>query len=435
MLGYYLSLATRGLRRNGVLTILAIAVIGVGVGGLMTVFTVIRMMSADPIPAKSSRLYAVEIDNWGPNGSGDPLTHDQLSYIDAMALMRAHRGRRQTAMYAVDFAIPPAVSSARPFEATGRAVYSDFFEMFEAPFRSGGPWSPAEDRDGANVIVLGAEAADRLFPRGDAVGRTVDLSGEGYRVVGVLRPWRLEPRFYDLTPRLYQQTEDVFLPFTTAIARKMQSEGTYDCDGRSSPSDRSDMRTSECRWLQFWVELDSAQAVGTYLDFLRGYAAQQEAIGRFSWAPQVALYDVHEWLAKEDMVPDALRVSLLVSLGFLVVCLVNVVSLMLTKFRSRASELVVRRALGASRVHVFTQCLTEAVVIGAAGAALGLVLTSLGLAIERGILRDDYVQFAHLDGGLAAMSVVVAMLAMICSSLYPAWLAGRAAPDWRLQSP
>ncbi len=434
MFGYYLSLGVRGLRHNAVLTVLAIVVIGVGIGGLMTVFAVIHRMSADPIPAKSSRLFAVEIDNWGPNGSNDPLTHDQLSYTDAMALMRAGRGRMQTATYAVVFAIEPSAGGTPPLQATGRAVYSDFFEMFDAPFQSGGPWSRSDDQNGANVVVLGARAAERLFPREDALARTIELNGQAYRVVGVLRPWGLEPRFYDLTPRIFQQTEDVFLPLSTAIAREMRSWGSIDCD-HPPATGFNGLLTSECRWLQFWVELDSAPAVAAYRDFLRSYAAQEEEIGRFHWAPQVGLYDVDEWLAKEDMVPEALHVSLLVSLGFLAVCLVNVVSLMLTKFRSRASELVVRRALGASRTHIFVQCVIEAAVIGVAGAALGLLLTSLGLALERDILRDDYVRFAHLDVGLVVTAVALATCAMIGSSLYPAWRAGRAEPDWRLQSP
>ncbi len=434
MLQYYFGLAVRGLRHNAVLTALAIGVMGVGVAGLMTVLTVIRSMSADPLPTKSSRLFAVEIDNWGPDGSSDPLTHDQLSYGDAMALVRAHRGRLQTAMYSVDFAVPPTVSGARPVEATGRAVYSDFFEMFDAPFRSGGPWSASDDRGAANVVVLGAQAADELFPRGDALGRTVELNHQPYRVVGVLRPWHLEPRFYDLTPRLYQQTEDIFLPFSTAITRQVPTDGTLGCD--HAPAAGADgLLKSECRWLQFWVELDTPRAVAAYRNFLRGYAAHQEDIGRFRWPPQVGLYDVHAWLVKEDMVPNALRVSLLVALGFLAVCLLNVVSLMLTRFRSRATELLVRRALGASRAHLFAQCVTEAVVIGAAGATLGVLLTSLGLALERGVLRDDYLQFAHLNDRMVAMTVALAMCAMVCTSLYPAWRAGRAEPAWRLQSP
>ncbi len=434
MLGYYVSLAARGLRHNAALTLLTIGVVGVGIAGLMTVLTVVRTMSADPIPGKSSRLFAVEIDNWGPDNPGGPLLHDQLAYADALNLMRAHRGRRQTAMYAMNFAVTPPASSVKPFLATGRAVDSDFFEMFDAPFRSGAPWNRRDDEGGAGVVVLGANIAERLFSGADAVGRTVELDGKGYRVVGVLRPWRLQPRFYDLTPRLFQQTEDVFLPFSTAIDRQMQSFGTVDCN-HPPAFGWTGMLTSECRWLQFWVELDSPEAAGAYRNFLHSYAAQQERLGRFHWPPAAGLYDVRQWLAMEDMVPDGLRVSALVALGFLLVCLVNVVSLMLAKFRSRASELVVRRALGASKLHVALQCLAEALAVGSAGAVLGVLLTSLGLAFERGVLRDDYVQFAHLNGSLAVMTVALAMLSVGCSSLYPAWRASRAEPDWRLQAP
>lgn len=434
MLRYYFSLAARGLRHNAALTLLTIGVIGVGIACLMTVLTVVRTMSADPISGKSSRLFAVEIDNWGPDNPGDPVLHDQLTYADALALMRARRGRMQTATYAVTFAVTPSASSVKPFLANGRAADSDFFEMFDAPFRSGAPWSRLDDEGGGTVVVLGADIASRLFPGEDAVGRTVELDGQIYRVVGVLRRWRLQPRFYDLTPRLFQQTEDVFLPFSTAIDHQMQSFGTIDCD-HPPASGWTGMLTSECRWLQFWVELDSREAVGAYRNFLHGYGAQQERLGRFHWPPAVGLYDVKQWLAMENMVPDGLRLSALVAFGFLLVCLVNVVSLMLAKFRSRASELLVRRALGASKLHIALQCLAEALAVGSAGAVLGLSLTSLGLAFERGVLRDDYVQFAHLNGGIAVMTVALAVLSVGCSSLYPAWRASQPEPDWRIQSP
>ena len=66
MFGYYLQLALRSLKRNVMLTALMIAAIGVGIGASMTTLTVFRAMSGDPIPRKSSRLFAVQIDNWGP---------------------------------------------------------------------------------------------------------------------------------------------------------------------------------------------------------------------------------------------------------------------------------------------------------------------------------------------------------------------------------
>src|SRR5580698_10910544 len=102
MLGYYLNLALRSLRKNVGLTVLMIVAIGVGIGASMTTLAVFRAMSGDPIPRKSSQLFVVQIDNWGPDKpaihSEDNLT-ENISYIDAMALMKQHEAKRQSAIY------------------------------------------------------------------------------------------------------------------------------------------------------------------------------------------------------------------------------------------------------------------------------------------------------------------------------------------------
>ncbi|MEJ0008811.1 MAG: ABC transporter permease [Steroidobacteraceae bacterium] len=87
--------------------------------------------------------------------------------------------------------------SGRPFVAAGLAAYADFFPLFEVPFRSGGPWGASDDEARANVVVISAKLADRLSPGADAVGKTLNLEGREYRVVGVLKPWSLVPKFYD----------------------------------------------------------------------------------------------------------------------------------------------------------------------------------------------------------------------------------------------
>src|SRR5580704_9226617 len=102
MFNYYFGLALRSLRRNTVLTLLMVVTIGVGIGASMTTLTVFRAMDADPLPHKSKQLFAPQIDNWGPGEhgleEGDKIP-DQLSYIDAMALMRAHVAPHQVASY------------------------------------------------------------------------------------------------------------------------------------------------------------------------------------------------------------------------------------------------------------------------------------------------------------------------------------------------
>src|SRR6185312_15884828 len=96
MLAYYLELAVRSLKRSPGLTILMVLAIGFGVAASMTSWSVFRAVSGDPIPWKSAKLFVPQIDMWGPRGrdpDGEPP--NAMDYIDAVALMRAHRATRQ----------------------------------------------------------------------------------------------------------------------------------------------------------------------------------------------------------------------------------------------------------------------------------------------------------------------------------------------------
>ena len=191
MFAYYLGLAVRSLKRNVVLTVLMIAAIGVGIGASMTTLTMFRAMSADPIPQKSTQLFAPQIDNWGPKGlqvvpgDSDNL-QSQISYIDAVNLMNAHAARRQTATYATGGALTPANAQLLPFQVQVRAAYADFFSMFQVPFRYGAPWSGADDAAHADVVVIARELNDKVFGGVNSVGRVLNLDNHEYRVIGVL---------------------------------------------------------------------------------------------------------------------------------------------------------------------------------------------------------------------------------------------------------
>jgi putative ABC transport system permease protein len=444
MLGYYFELALRSLRRNVALTALMVTVVGFGIGASMTVLTTLRAMAVDPIPDKSSQLFVPQIDAWGPpTRPGGPLKSgqlpDQISYRDAMALMRAHRALRQSAMYAVS--LDAIGSDGVPFPVAGRAAYADFFRMFEVPFRQGGPWSAVDDQGGTNVVVLGAKLAERLFPQDNAIGRTISLSDRDYRIVGVIDAWNPVPRYYDLTQGQRNglaDAEQVFLPFSTAIARQMPANGSMMCNARPGAGWAGQL-TSECIWIQFWAELPSAAAARDYRAFLYNYAAQQRQLGRFHWPPRVQLRDVHQWMALEISVPDTLRVSSVVAFGFLIVCLTNAAGLMLARFSSRAGELGVRRAMGASRWDICVQCLIETAVVGLPGGVLGLGLTAAGLASQRALHMITGATAAvgratTLDGRMVLITLVLAVCATVCSALYPVWRASRVQPAWQLKT-
>src|ERR1700730_6976895 len=198
MFNYYFGLAVRSLKRNIVLTVLMIAAVGVGIGASMTTLTVFRAMDSDPIPQKSRQLFAVQIDNWGPNVktivSGDAEHfQEQISYIDAVALMNAQAAHRQSAMYVTGAALTPPNPDLMPFQVEIRATHTDFFSMFDTPFLMGGPWSGADDKNHAEVVVISHELNDKIFSGANSIGKTINLDGHEYRVVGGVCLWVARP--------------------------------------------------------------------------------------------------------------------------------------------------------------------------------------------------------------------------------------------------
>jgi putative ABC transport system permease protein len=435
MFRYYLGLGLRSLKRNLVLTLLMIAAVGVGIGAAMTVYTLLRATSVNPIPDKSDKLFVPMIDNWGPNDKQGSIDdgRDQVSWPDAHAWLLAHRGARQTAMYSVPFYVTPIAADSRSFYASGRAATADFFPMFEVPFRAGASWTAAEDDSAANVAVISRRLSDRLFPRGDALGQSISLNAQQYRIIGVIGAWEPEPRFYDLTSSSFAETEDVFVPLSTALAKQMDRDGNNSCTSETAPGWQGHLN-SECIWLQYWVELPTAAAVRDFKQYLSNYAAEQRSSGRFTWDAATRLIDLPHWLVYEKVVPSEIKVTTLIAFGFLVVCLVNSVGLMLAKMSSRASELGVRRALGASKGDIFVQCLLESAIVGAAGGLLGLLLTKLGLLLERAILPQDTARLTSLNLSMVVITLSVSVVATVCSGLYPSWRASRVQPAWQLKA-
>ncbi len=439
MLGYYLHLALRTLRRNVILTSLIIAAVGVGIGAYMTVLTVLIAMSGDPIPQKSKQLFVPQIDVWGPTSRQtagiQTRLPNQFTYRDAKAFMQAHVAKRQVAMYTIERDVTPATGPA--FSQQGRATYRDFFAMFQVPFKEGAVWSVKDETDLADVVVLSKKLAARLFPNRSAVGQTVNISGRPYRVTGVLETWNPTPRFYDVNGFAFNTVEDLFIPFTTAIGHQITGAGNNNCNALPPPG-WSGKLEGECIWIQFWAELPDAAAVRNYRQYLINYSSEQRQLGRFHWPPQVQLSNVNQWLDLEHVVPDEVRVNSLLAFGFLAVCLVNAVGLMLARFASRASEFAVRRALGASRIDIFLQCLTETGMVGLLGGILGLLLTALGLAGNRASLgseaADTASRLTHMDPMVMAITVGLAVGATLCSGLYPTWRATRIQPAFQLKA-
>ncbi|GLQ95761.1 ABC transporter permease [Dyella mobilis] len=438
MIAYYVQIALLGFRRSPGLAVLMIVIMGVGVAASMTTYAVFRAVSGNPLPDRSAQLFVPQIDSLGPQrGTPGNKIPDELTYADAMALMRARAAQRQTAIYPIADTIVPHDDAHRAFAANGYAAYADFFPMFEVPFLFGHGWSDSEDSARANVIAISRRLNNVLFGGTNSVGRMVELHGRDYRIVGVVDGWNPQPRFYDVSNGFgFADEPDFYLPFTRAVDQHLDTNGNNACSGstKAVAPGWDGWLHSECVWVSLWVQLPDAKAVSGYGQFLRGYADQQQRSGRFHWSPQVRLSDLMTWLDYEGVVPPETWMSLLVAVGFLVVCLVNTVGLLLARIMRRAGEIGVRRALGASRGDICGQFLAEAALVGMGGGVCGLALTGLGMLGTDLLFDPAIARLARIDARLVAMTLLLAVAATVIAGIYPALRAARVQPSWQLKS-
>ena len=433
MFGYYVDLAVRSLRRNKVLTALMVLAIALGIGTSMTTLTVLHVLSGDPLPGRSSALYAPQIDprdmgNFQPNAEPP----DRVTWIDGMNLLQAKRADRQALMTGGSVAIQPAQSALSPFYETARYTTADFFPMFGVPFQYGHAWGAPEDAASAGVVVISSTLNDKLFGGRDSSGRMLRVEGHALRIIGVLGDWRPNPHFYDLNLKNYGADEGIYLPLSTSQDLHLAHLGGADCWGNGGDG-ATPVHTAPCVWLQFWVQLNTPGQADAYRQFLTHYSQEQQSLGRFARPPNVRLRNLMQWLDYEQVVPGDVQLQNWLALGFLLVCLVNTVGLMLAKFLRRSAELGVRRALGASRRALFMQLLMESGVIGIAGGLGGLLLAYFGLWLVRQ-QPANYAPLAHLDGAMLAMTLVLAVVVSLLAGALPAWRACQITPALQLRS-
>lgn len=439
MFRYYVMLGLASLRRNPALTALMIVLLGAGVASSMITFAALRALSADPLPQKSAQLFGPQIDSWGPAHRGsDGEPPPGLGYIDALALLHAHRALRQAAIYGIALSLVPADATRAPFPIKGYAVTRDMFAMFEVPFIDGGDWSAEDDAKGASSVVISRHLSEKLFGKSQSLGLNLSLDGHDYRIIGVAADWNPQPRFYaEGSIHIVSDVgdaPDIFMPFTTAVKHRIGANWGETCSEGYKGVGWDDLLRSDCSWISFWVQLPTAAAVARYTAFLDGYAAEQRRLGRFQWAPNNRLRSVSQWLGYVRAVPEGIWISFLLAVGLLLVCLVNTVGLLLAKFMRRRGEIGVRRALGASRQAIYAQFLTEAAMVGVAGGLLGVLLTGAGIFGMSSFFDARVVRLVHVDAGLLGLTLLTSIAATVLASLYPAWRAAQVQPAWQLKS-
>ena len=432
---YYVDLAWRSIKKTPVLSLLMVLAISIGIGITITTLNVYNMMSFNPAGDRNDRLNAIQL--WTQGVDSWDEYHSLVTYQDVMNLRQSELPKAQAAMFRSGAAVQIDDPEFVPILRGVRVTDSGFFSLFSVPFLYGNVWDKSVDSDPQYQVVIGEELNQSLFGGENSIGKTVYLNRKPYQVVGVIKEWNPQPKYYDPTTGAFNKAEQLFIPFSLTPIEEFDVWGNSSGWKFEPMSSYSDRLISEKVWLEYWVDLPSEESRSAYRSFLTNYVEQQKGLNRFTddkaAADSVQLSNVAAWLEMNHVVPEDNKILVGLSALFLCVCLVNILGLMLTKFLKRAPEVGVRRAIGASRAQIFSQYMVEVGVIGLFGGLLGLLWAWLALygLSARFNVSDG---LTNLSINMWVITPTIAVGTALLAGLYPAWVVCRTKPSVYLKS-
>ncbi|HEY1907657.1 MAG TPA: ABC transporter permease, partial [Myxococcaceae bacterium] len=386
--------ALRGLRKAPGFTLVAVLTIALGVGANTALFSIVDGVLFRPLPfADADQLVGVHASK--PN-----FDRGSISYPNFRDWQRANTVFSGLAVSRNTSFI--VTGQGTPDQVTGAFVSSDFLPLLGIQPMLGRGLARGEDEVGAApVVLIGAGMWRRRFASSaEVLGTTLTLDGRPYTIVGVVPGFPLSaanlPRKADVYVPIGQWANDLLLSRGAGlgihgIARLKP--------GVTIVQARADMEA---------VTRSLAEA----------YPEVNKGVG----AALVPL--------KEQVVGPVRSVLLLlfaaVAFVLLIAC-VNVANLMLARSSSRAREFAVRTALGAGRGRIVKQLLTESMLLGILGGALGIVFAMLGTGAVLGLSGDGLPRTTevHVDARVLGFTLLISLLSGTLFGLAPALAAVR----------
>src|SRR5215471_11163682 len=379
----------RMLTRSPGVTVLATIALALGIGGNTAIFSVINAVLLRPLPVSNpDRLVWI----WA-NSPSRNLAYAFTAYSTYAEWKTGSSSFESMSAYAPASATLLTVSD--PERVDVLRVNASYFPMLGIHPIAGRNFLPEEDQPGSPpVAILDYGLWERRFgsdPR--IIGRSVNLDGEMVTVNGVL------PRGFGFPSR----SADFYVPIARSTARGVRgvpSVGVYGCLKPGIPIERAQ------------AEID---AVSRRLE-----AAYPEMKGR----------GARVWRVRDFSVRDV-RLSLLVLFGavgaVLLIACANVANLLLARASVRQREIALRTALGAGRLRILRQLLTESVILGISGGIAGLALAYSGIRLlsRYGPKKLPFLQAISLDAPVLAFAAIASVLTGIVFGLAPALSAFR----------
>jgi putative ABC transport system permease protein len=384
--------AFRTLLRKPGFTIPAVLAMALGIGTITQVFSVVNRVLIEPLPFNQpDELVAV----WGSNKKLN-LPRMGFSGADFLDLKAQNKGLKDVA--AVNFWGVNLTGGGEPERVQGFQVSASLFPTLGVKPSLGRTFSEEEDQPGNDrVVVLSHGLWQRRFGSDpNIVGRTVQLNNNPYTVIGVMGSDFQYPR----------RSAELWTPL--ALDAKQQKDRTSRfllLVGRLKPNVTLEQAQAELN--NFFARLQEQ-----YPDTNAGYSI---------W--MVPLKEMIVGPARQDLL-----ITLAAAIFMLLIACANIAGMLLARGAARRKELSIRLALGASRMRLIRQLLTESVVLALVGAVFGLLLAYWGSRLHAASIPDFIaetnpgIKDVHLNATVLLFTLLISVLTGVVFGMLPAFI-------------